>query len=266
METPFSRWYAAIPHRMSRRSFRADALEAGVVEHIRAFCREFRPFPQARAELVTELPQRVFKAGLGPYGRISGAPAYIAFVGRADDPYVNEKVGYTGEGIVLEATAMGLGTCWVGGWFDRRVATSAAGASKDERIMAVTPIGYTPEALSRNERIMRGTIRAHRRKPLRELVAGLAEAEWPGWMRSALEAARLAPSAYNRQPWRFYVEPRSITVSVDTLRFNLSCSRRLDCGIAMLHIEAAAADCGMRGEWEFLQPPQVARFRVAGSE
>jgi hypothetical protein len=36
----------------------------------------------------------------------------------------------------------------------------------------------------------------------------------------------------------------------------------LDCGIAMLHIEVAALNAGMKGKWEFLKSPQVARFRV----
>jgi hypothetical protein len=34
-------------------------------------------------------------------------------------------------------------------------------------------------------------------------------------MKLALEAARQAPSRVNRQPWRFHVENRSVTVAVD---------------------------------------------------
>jgi len=37
-------------------------------------------------------------------------------------------------------------------------------------------------------------------------------------------------------------------------------SKQLDCGIAMLHIEVAALNCGIRGNWQFLKAPQVARF------
>ena len=38
--------------------------------------------------------------------------------------------------------------------------------------------------------------------------------------------------------------------------------KRLDCGVAMLHIEVAALDCGVRGRWEFLKAPKVARFTI----
>ncbi len=39
-------------------------------------------------------------------------------------------------------------------------------------------------------------------------------------------------------------------------------SRRLDCGIAMLHFEVGARLMGAPGRWEVLEAPQVARYRV----
>ncbi|MFC2014334.1 hypothetical protein ACFLU8_05675 [Chloroflexota bacterium] len=39
-------------------------------------------------------------------------------------------------------------------------------------------------------------------------------------------------------------------------------SKRLDCGIAMLHIEIAARSYGIQAEWQFLKAPDVARFSV----
>jgi len=106
---------------------------------------------------------------------------------------------------------------------------------------------------------------SHRRRPLSGLVTGLQDSEWPQWIRAALEAARLAPSAVNRQPWRFYVEPNGITVSVNSIRREFGLSKRLCCGIAMLHIEVAALHCGMRGMWQFLEAPHVARFKIGAT-
>ena len=59
----------------------------------------------------------VFRGIVGSYGRIDNAPAYVAFIGDIYSSHVQEAVGYTGEGIILEATALDLGTCWVGGLF-----------------------------------------------------------------------------------------------------------------------------------------------------
>ena len=63
--------------------------------------------------LVTQSPSDVFKGAIGPYGKIRGAPAFIAFIGNMENRNIQEKVGYMGEGIILEAEAMNLGTCWL---------------------------------------------------------------------------------------------------------------------------------------------------------
>jgi len=39
-------------------------------------------------------------------------------------------------------------------------------------------------------------------------------------------------------------------------------AKRLDCGIAMQHIELGALSQGIHGRWELLKKPQVARFVV----
>ncbi|HEY49534.1 MAG TPA: nitroreductase [Dehalococcoidia bacterium] len=264
MEIPLSRWHAAIPRRKSRRLFDPAGLEPGVLAQLETLCREFRPFPQARAELTTQLVDRVLRGIVGSYAKVRGAPALIAFIGDMNDRHVQEKVGYTGEGIILEATAMGLDTCWVGGLYRPKTAASVFGIGINEKVISVTPVGRALERRPLDERMMTAYARSHRRKPLSKLVTGLNEAQYPRWIKASLEAARLAPSAVNRQPWRFHVEPDSITVSAGPPRITYGISKRLDCGIAMLHIEVAAMDCGVRGTWEFLDPPRVARFTVTG--
>ena len=82
------------------------------------------------------------------------------------------------------------------------------------------------------------------------------------WIGTALDAARLSPSAVIRQPWSFYVERNNITISVRSPGMEFNVAKRLDCGIAMLHMEVAALSHGVQGEWEFLKAPQVARFRI----
>lgn len=261
MQIPASRWYNVIPKRRSRRQFDPTrAVEPDLLARLHTVCAEFRPFPHARAELVTESADKVFRGAVGPYGRIKGAPAFVAFIGNMSSRYVQEEVGYTGEGIILEATARQLDTCWVGGFFRPDVAASLVEIGENERVLAVSPVGYAKALQSLEEKLMTGFGRTHNRKPLFTLVTGLELAEWPEWVRVSLEAARLAPSAINRQPWSFHVEPDNITVSVRTIGPEFNISKRLDCGIAMLHIEVAAMNCGVRGKWDFLEPPKVARF------
>lgn len=260
IEIPFSKWYAAIPRRRSRRQFEPRPVEAALLAHLNTVRTEFRPFPEARFVLVTQSPDEFLTGAIGFYGKIKGAYAFIAFIGTMDSQYVQERVGYTGEGIILEATAMNVSTCWVGASFRPEAVASLIGITKSERVLAITPIGYAPEHWSLKEKILTGFGRSHRRKSLSEMVSGLEEVHWPVWIKSSLEAARLAPSAVNRQPWRFHVEPENITISVDTLKDTFHISKRLDCGIAMLHMEVAALTHGVKGMWKFLEPPDVARF------
>ncbi|MDM7999658.1 MAG: nitroreductase family protein [Dehalococcoidia bacterium] len=264
MDIPFSAWHDAIPRRRSIRDYAARAVETADLEAMRRVCAEFRPFASARSVLVADPTEDIFRGIPGGYGKVSGAPALVAFVGDMRSPDVQEAVGYTGEGIILEATALGLATCWVGGFFSPRRAAAIASVAPNERVLAVTPLGYPKEGSSLKERAMSRFGRNWQRRPLSELVSGLGETQWPGWVRAALEAARLAPSAMNRQPWRFRVDRDTITISADSiLNPTMVVSKRLDCGIAMLHIEIGALTSGVRGRWELLKSPQVARFRVA---
>ena len=256
-------WYPAINTRRSRRQYdRSHKIEPDKVSRLLDVCTNFRPYPSARVEFVPEPPDDIFANALGFYGNIKGAPSFLAFIGDMSDPNVQEKTGYTGEAAVLEATALGLGTCWVALTYNARAVKSIIKLEKNEKVICVSPVGHITERWSFKEKALGGFGSNHHRKPLLSMVSGLPEASWPGWARSAVEAARLAPSAVNRQPWGFDVQERSITLSVKSRGPQFNVDMRLDCGIAMLHLELGAMSCGATGSWDFLTHPQVARFNV----
>jgi len=266
MDIPFSRWYPVIAERRSRRHFDVSRpIETDTLSALDTVCQQFVPFPSARACLVTKPAESVIRSIVGSYGKMKGAPAFIAFIGNMDCVSVQEEVGYTGEGIILEATALGLNTCWVGGLFRADKVASLIEIKSNERVLAVTPIGYAHDSESLGEKLMSGFGRTHRRLPVSKLVN---RTEWDGlsqWVKTVIQAARLAPSAVNRQPWSFDIEDDSIVVRTRKHGPLITISKRLDCGIAMLHIEVAALSCGIRCQWQFLENPQVARFNVVGS-
>ena len=264
MDIPYKKWYGAIENRHSRRKFEPKALKQKNLKELQAVCDGFQPFPDARAVLVTEPPELVFKGAIGSYGKIKGAPAFIAFIGDTESDTVSEHVGYTGEGIILEAEAMGMNTCWVGGLFRPEIVASMVTLGEDEKVYAVTPVGYAPDRMTLEEKLMAGFGLTSRRKTLSKLCIGLKQSDWPRWLKPTLEAARQAPSRMNRQPWRFHVEKDSIAVAVNrnTVDADSVTSERLCCGIAMLHIEVAAGNAGVSGEWEYFDPPLVAKFQV----
>jgi len=257
MELPVDRWYPAIFIRHSRRTYSAEVPKEEKLARLDQVCREFRPFPEVRSQLVRKSPETVFKGLVGHYGRVNGAPMYIAFIGKMSSPSVQEATGYIGEGIILEATTLGLDTCWVGGFFRPESVRSQIDIQEGEKVLSVTPVGYAPPEKTRQEKIMSGLVKSRLRKPMAKLVGG----EIPTlWMEKALEAARLAPSAQNRQPWRFRIEKDTVVIATDKSFSTSSISKRLDCGIAMLHFELGALAAGVRGKWEILPHPDVARF------
>lgn len=263
MDIPFSRWYSVVQRRRSRRRFNPNQpIESSSLADLERVCKEFTPFPHVRAYLMNKPTKDIFKGIVGGYGKVSGAPAFIAFIGDMRAPNVQEEAGYTGEGIILEATALGLNTCWVAGFFKPESVASLVEIKGYEQVLAVTPVGYASGFESLGERLMTGFGLTHRRLPLSKLISGHPVDSLPEWAKGSLEAARLAPSAVNRQPWGFIIQDDGITVFVRTKGPEFNVSKRLDCGIAMLNLEVAASSFGIKGYWEFLKSPHVAKFIV----
>jgi hypothetical protein len=263
MDLPVESWYKAIFIRKSRRSFIDQPLDPAVVEGLSRRFAAFRPFPGARVAIVPRPPEAVLRGLVGNYGRITGAPAYAAFIGEISAPDIHAAVGYVGEALILEATALGLATCWVSGFFRPDAVRAHLDVAATERVFAVTPVGRAVDELTGRDRIYRALARSDSRKPLSELVGESATPLEP-WQQKAFEAARLAPSAGNRQPWRFSAGPGFVEVGAAGGRDNDRFSKRLDCGIAMLHLELAARTEGRAGVWTPLEYPRVARYEING--
>ncbi len=263
MDIPTERWYEAIFARRSRRNFDPERqVEKASLAAIEKVCLEFRPFACARTCLINKPGIDVFKGIAGSYGKVKGSAAFIAMIGDMNAQEVQEAVGYTGEGVILEAAALGLDTCWVGGLFSKENTVKLIKIADNERVLAVSPLGYARENISFQEKVMIGFGRTHQRLPLSKLVTGQLEYEPADWQKAALEAARQAPSAVNRQPWRFNLRNAGVMVSIRTPGQESGISKRLDCGIAMLHLETAALAHGVSGYWKYLPSPDVARFEI----
>ena len=257
MDIPVDSWFDAIHLRHSQRRYSGGKPDEEIADRLDLVCNDFRPFSGARAVLVREPGEDVFKGIIGSYFKVTDAPYYVAFIGDMREPTVQEVTGHLGEGIILEATALGLNTCWVGGFFRRDAVAKQIDLQNNEQVLAVTPIGYSKDEVDR----VGISTKVHKRKNLNRLIVN-GNFEGNSWTKPAIEAARLAPSAVNRQPWKLEIEEGSIMVSADNRRLDFGVSRRLDCGIAMLHIELGALSTGVHGKWEFLEHPSIAIYRI----
>lgn len=252
-------WLAAVARRSSRRTYDGHHVEPAVLDVIDECCQVFRPRPDARTVLVRDPAVDVFTGVIGAYGKVRDTPHLLAFIADERAPVADQHVGLTGQGVVLEATRLGLDTCWIGGFFSMPKVRHIIDLTDGERVYAVSPLGHAVASKSVTERTMRGLASSDKRKCVEELAPSISDT-WPEWAVAAVETARLAPSALNRQPWRFRLEEGGLVLSVDSAFEAPRVAKRLDCGIAMLHVELGAAASGMHGAWTDLTGSDVARF------
>lgn len=253
-------WLGAVASRRSRRAYDGTPADDGQLEAISALTAQWTPYPDARVALVTSPSADVFTGAIGGYGKVTDTPHVLVFIARNRSDFSDQHVGYTGQAIVLEATRLGLATCWVGGFFNPRRVTRIVNLASGERVLAVSPLGHPREQSTPSERAMSRIADSRGRLPIAEIAPDAQLGTWPDWAVAAMETARIAPSAMNRQPWRFRMEGRGLIVAKDSSLESSKVSKRLDIGIAMLHVHLAAAAHGVDGVWTDLTGSDVARF------
>ncbi|MCL1811281.1 MAG: nitroreductase family protein [Methanomassiliicoccaceae archaeon] len=167
----------------------------------------------------------------------------IAVKGRTDDPDLYEKCGYYGEQIVLEATAMGLGTCWVAALsFNSK--SASLNVKDDETLVCGIPVGYGTEGMSESTKV---PLAPHRKtRSVSEFLKGNTDV--PEWVTSAMKAVQFAPSARNSQKTRFTYMGETLSAEISSGKLNM-----VDLGITKLHFELAAGgkfSLGTPGKFE----------------
>lgn len=257
----------AMRKRISRRSYLGTALSTDQKNLLNAFIRENSTTPSGSSVGCTILDLPGFSAAvmkkLGTYGMIKGAYTYL--VGHADLSARNlEDFGYFFEKILLYATQISLGTCWIGGTLNKSVFQKKSGISEDRIIPAVSPIGHVTERNKLRESVIRFVVQSHKRKPWSELFFHETPqtpltADDAGEYKAILDMVRIAPSASNKQPWRiikekvkndfrFYLK-RSASYQKILALMKLPDIQRVDMGIAMCHFELAAKELHCKGHW-----------------
>jgi len=261
-----------IQARFSCRSYQKAPIAPPVQASLEAFIGAHPSGPfgtQPRFKLVaaTADDRRTLR-GLGTYGFIRGAQGFI--IGAAGEERGSlEDYGYLMEHIILLATDLGLGSCWLGGSFTRSSFAKKIALQEGEQVPAVTSLGYVLGAPSRVDALIRQSARADRRRPWEQLFFDRAfdiplSRQAAGDHATPLEMVRLGPSASNKQPWRIVKDgvtwhlylrrtPRYQERWVMRL-LSIADMQRIDMGIAMCHWALTAAEIGLPGRWSFQEP------------
>ena len=168
------------------------------------------------------------------------------------------------ESLILLATDLGLGSCWLGGFFTRGSFAQRIGLESGERIPAVASIGEIADRTVARAGTLRRLVGGARRIAGEKMAfdgrsASPMSPEAAGGFATAMEMVRLAPSASNRQPWRilregalwhfFLSRTPGYRGGLGGKLLKIEDIQRVDIGIAMCHFEYTLQESGMSGRW-----------------
>ena len=161
-----------------------------------------------------------FDSRLAHYGKFRNVENYIILAGIPSDD-LQEKCGYYGEKIVLEAQMMGLNTCWTALTFNKSNVKKMI--SVKEKLVLVIAIGYGAN---------HG--KAHKSRSMESVMA--TKGEMPDWFRRGAEAAFLAPTAMNQQKFKMGIKGGSPVIRA----VGKGPYTKIDLGIVKYHFEIAS--------------------------
>ena len=190
-----------------------------------------------------------------PYGLIRNNKTYI-FGKTNSTPLARTNYGYLLEKIVLKATELELGTCWVG-MFDREYFNDIQ-LENDLVIPSILVIGYANEKMPMKEKLIRKAVSADKRKPWETLFFNYETREVLNEENvlpyvETLSMTRLAPSSGNTQPWRIFYS--SVTnefhffKKITNQAYESKGMHDIDMGIAMSHFELVSNKNSLKGKW-----------------
>ncbi|MBM6619156.1 nitroreductase family protein [Bacillus suaedaesalsae] len=252
--------------RKSIRTFEERALEHSDVSQIREYINNpqnlIGPFGgNGKIEWIP-VTKNVTDQGikLGTYGFIKNPSSYLVGITQ-NNKYSLVEYAYIFHKLVLYVTGLDIGTCWMGGTFNRTSFEKEISLGIDEFIPCITPIGYPKEKGRMFDIALRYVVKADNKKPWEKLFYDgnfqiPLTKEKAGILETPIEMVRIGPSASNKQPWRlvlsedrkqchFYIEHTPNYSS--SLGYDM---QLLDMGIAMCQFELACQELNISGDWK----------------
>jgi nitroreductase len=243
-----------IRKRRSVRSYTGEPLSREHAESIVSYIEGLKaPFGvKARIQLIQAVTGDSKPVKLGTYGWIGGATDYLALI-HEEGTLAEESAAYIFEQAILYCTSLGLGTCWLGGAFNRKDFNGQLNLKTNEKLKIVSPVGYISDKKRFVEKYIVGAEKNHRtRKPFESLffhkdfTSPLSET-LADIYREPLEMVRLAPSANNQQPWRIVLDGNILHFYKHTSMIGFT---GIDLGIALCHFEQACRELNIAGKYE----------------
>lgn len=254
-----------VKHRYSVRTYSKVPVEKDVLASINAYLPTLSNLFGAHV-IIRMIEKELKEDGtrLGTYGMIKGASIFLgaAVPNTTSGLY---SVGYEFEQLILFLTTQKLGTCWLGGTFNRGGFKKAMAVPDDMIIPVISPVGYI-EKKRLTETLVRKFAKSDSRKPCESLFF---ENDFSVPLRHEiadsdlfpLEMVRLGPSASNKQPWRivrcgnrYHFYKKKTPGYSGVFDFDI---QDIDMGIAACHFDLAVQEQGRVGRFDLSADPKL---------
>lgn len=256
----------SVKKRYSVRNYQEQEVELDKRKAIEAFVNSMdNPFDKKVNFHFLDNGETKSQEKLGTYGVIKGAKQYIGTTINLE-PLSLEALGYELEVVILYLAHLGLGTCWLGGTFNRKGFAKAMNIGESEIFPIITPYGYAATKKHIKEIAMRKMIQADHRKEWSQLFFkndfhNPLTKEEARELAFPLEMVRLGPSASNKQPWRILVSDNACHFYEYkepgySERFSYDI-QRVDMGIAAAHFDLSVKEKGIKGHFVTAGEPKI---------
>lgn len=254
----------------SVRDYKDVAVETSKLDEIESYISNSK-------KLVSSINVEVrFFSGEDAYKRLYGvagykgvmieAPNYMVILSENKPQYI-ENAGYIGERAILKARDMGIDSCWVS-YTDQSIIKKVLDIDTDMEVVALIALGYanTGKKVESDSKTGSNYSKANistdsigsERISLEEMVyidqwgnnASVDVLEERALL-DAFSYARMAPSALNKQPWRFIVDGGKVLLLIDNENYDGSYINKIDAGIVMLYFGVILDVTMFDSKWGF---------------
>lgn len=251
----------------SVREFKEDMVDGKIlteIENYIASCKKLVADIAVEPRLVAgEEGYEKLNGVAGYKGIMIKAPNYLLLLSESKDHYI-ENAGYLGERAILFARDLGVDSCWITFESSDEI-KNRLGLSTDKEVVALIALGYgmdKAESMKINYNYSNTNVSVSTNSSERIALDDMVYIdEWGNNANSdileeralldAFSYARMAPSALNKQPWRFIVDGGKVVLCINNENYSGSYVNKIDAGIVMLYFGVILDVTMFDSKWGF---------------
>ncbi|MDY6074023.1 MAG: nitroreductase family protein [Eubacteriales bacterium] len=224
-----------IRQRHSVRSYLDKPIDPEALNKLNEIVDECNKEGNMHIQIVCEEP-KAFDGFMAHYGKFKNVKNYFALIGPKTND-LDEKCGYYGARLMLEAQSLGLNTCCV--YLTYKKISDAIEVKDNEKLVCVIALGYgEDEGKPHNSKLYNDVVLTSEYNS--DWLNNNPEIDFnsddsPQWFKDGIEMALLAPTAMNQQKFEFMLDGNTVHITP-----GFGVCTKIDLGIVKYFFEIGA--------------------------